>query len=80
MKDYRKIIIAFILSQIITINNFFEMKYLYNEDISLVKSTSVFLFCIYYFYVFFGILMRKNLIKYFSKKDNINSFRKNLIW
>lgn len=71
MKEYKKFTLVFVISQIISINNFIEMYYCYNEKIALWNSTSIFILCIYYIYVAFGIIMRKNWFKYFSIKDSI---------
>ena len=71
MKEHKKFTLVFVISQIISINNFIEMYYCYNEKIALWNSTSIFILCIYYIYVAFGIIMRKNWFKYFSIKDSI---------
>ena len=74
LKDYKKVIILFLLSQIITVNNIMQMCLIpgstSNIYIELWKSSSLMMVCIYYLCLFFGLLEGKNMyINYFSPKQ-----------
>jgi|GEM_PF-3493759 len=78
MKDYKKISIAFVLSQFISLNNVLQMYFLSGKELinklAIWESSSTLVLIVYYLYLFFGVLARKRIIKFLSPKEGMVFF------